>query len=333
MGQALCAEFPEAKAVFDEADAAFAAAAGGPEDPPLRQSSESRVGAEGPPRQSLDRSLVGADLQVRLTDLIFRGPEGQLTLTENTQPAILSTSVAAYRVLAARGVEPAFVAGHSLGEYSAHVAAGTMALADAVGIVRRRGRYMQEALPVGHGAMAAILGLDADAVRQACEEGAEGEVVSAANINGGGQVVIAGTAAAVGRACARAKALGARRAIPLPVSAPFHCALMKPAEDRLAPELRALAVRDPRIPVVANVDAEPKRDARAAIEALVRQVSLPVLWEEVVRRLASEGVTTYVEVGPGTVLSGLVKKIHPAATTVSFAAPTDLAAIEDALRR
>jgi [acyl-carrier-protein] S-malonyltransferase len=242
-------------------------------------------------------------------------------------------SVAAQRVLAARGIAPSFVAGHSLGEYSANVAAGTMAFADAVRIVRRRGRYMQEAVPVGVGAMAAILGLDAALVRQACDEAAQGEIVSPANINGAGQVVIGGAAAAVQRASERARALGARRAIPLTVSAPFHCALMKPAELRLAPELRALTVADPQVPVVANVDAEPKRAAAAAIEALVAQVSAPVRWEEVMRRLASEGVTTYVEVGPGTVLTGLVRKIHKDATVLNFAVPDDLAAIEAAVRR
>jgi len=292
MGRALAEAYPEARAVFDEAD-----------------------GAVGP-----------------LTTLIFDGPEDQLTLTENTQPAILTVSIAASRVLVGRGIQPAFVAGHSLGEYSANVAAGTLRFADAVRIVRRRGQYMQEAVPVGRGAMAAILGLDADAVRQACDEAAQGEVVSPANINGAGQVVIAGAKEAVQRASERAKALGAKRAIPLPVSAPFHCALMKPAEDRLAPELRALDVQDPRVPVVANVDAQPKRTGREAVEALVQQVSSPVRWEEVVRRLASEGVTTYVEVGPGTVLSGLVKKIHKDAHVVNFASPDDLAAVEAACR-
>jgi [acyl-carrier-protein] S-malonyltransferase len=267
-----------------------------------------------------------------LARIIFDGPEDQLTLTENTQPAILTVSVAASRVLASRGVQPSFVAGHSLGEYSANVVAGTMSFADAVKLVRRRGKYMQEAVPAGEGAMAAILGLDADLVRQACEEAADGEVVSPANVNGGGQVVIAGARNAVQRAGERAKALGAKRAIPLPVSAPFHCAMMKPAEERLAPELRALNTRDPRVPVVANVDAQPKRDARAAIEALVQQVSAPVRWEEVVRRLAAEGVTTYVEVGPGTVLSGLVKKIQKDVRVFSFASPDDLAAIEEASR-
>jgi [acyl-carrier-protein] S-malonyltransferase len=293
MGQALAAAFPEARAVFDEADQALGDA---------------------------------------LSSLVFNGPEDQLTLTENTQPAILTMSVAAYRVLTARGIKPSFVAGHSLGEYSANVAAGTFAFADAVRIVRRRGRYMQEAVPVGVGAMAAILGLDADTVQRACDDAAQGEVVSPANINGAGQVVIGGAAAAVQRASERAKALGAKRTIPLQVSAPFHCALMQPAQDRLAPELRALAVREPRMPIVANVDGEPKRDARSAIEALVAQVSAPVRWEAVVRRLASEGVTHYVEVGPGTVLSGLVRKLHKDATVLNFAAPDDFAAIEGALR-
>ncbi len=263
-----------------------------------------------------------------LSRIIFEGPEDRLTMTENTQPAILATSIAAYRLLASKGVSPAFVAGHSLGEYSANVAAGTFSFGDALQIVRRRGRYMQEAVPVGQGAMAAILGLDAARVLQACEEAAQGEIVSPANLNGAGQVVIAGATEAVKRASERAKALGAKRAIPLPVSAPFHCAMMKPAEERLAPELRALATADPRVPVVANADAEPKRTAIDAIEALIRQVSSPVRWEAVVARLASEGVTTYVEVGPGTVLSGLVRKLHKDATVVSVATPDDLAAVE-----
>src|SRR5262245_54590251 len=270
MGKALADAYPAARATFAEADAAFDAAAA------------ARAGG-----------------QVRsLSEIIFDGPEDVLTLTEITQPAILTTSIAAYRVLGAQGLRPAYVAGHSLGEYSANVAAGTMTFADAVRIVQRRGRYMQEAVPVGTGAMAAILGLDAETVARACAEAAEGEVVSPANMNGHGQVVIAGAAGAVTRASDRAKALGARRAIPLTVSAPFHCDLMRPAEARLEPELRELDTRDPRMPIVANVDARPKTQAWAAIDALVRQVSSPVRWEEVVQRLASEGVTTYVEVGP-----------------------------------
>ena len=192
---------------------------------------------------------------------------------------------------------------------------------------------MQQAVPVGTGAMSAILGLDADKVAQACEEASQGEVVSPANLNGGGQVVIAGARAAVERAGARAKALGARRVVPLPVSAPFHCALMKPAEDRLAPDLKALKVSDPRVPVVANVDATPKRDGASAIDALIRQVSSAVRWEESVRRLASEGVTAYVEVGPGSVLSGLIRKIHKEANVAAVGAPDDIAAARALLTR
>jgi [acyl-carrier-protein] S-malonyltransferase len=270
-----------------------------------------------------------------LSRLCFEGPETQLMLTENTQPAILAVSVAAWRLLASRGWEPAFVAGHSLGEYSANVAAGTFGFADALRIVRRRGRYMQEAVPVGSGAMAAVLGLDAEVVAQACRDAANGDVVSPANLNGAGQVVIAGARDAVARAGARARELGARRVVPLPVSAPFHCALMKPAEARLAPELLRLETRDPRMPIVANVDAEPKCVAAGpdgAIAALVAQVSSPVRWEDVVRRLASGGVTTYVEVGPGTVLSGLVRKIHREASVASFGGPDDLPAVEALLQ-
>ena len=292
MGKALADAFPICRQTFDEADAALGEA---------------------------------------LSSIVFEGPDDRLMLTENTQPAILAVSTAACRLLTSRGIEPAYVAGHSLGEYSANVAAGTFGFADALRIVRRRGRYMQEAVPVGTGAMAAILGLDAEQVAQACRDAAEGEVVSPANLNGTGQVVIAGARDAVTRAGERAKALGAKRVVPLPVSAPFHCALMKPAEERLAPELRALATATPRVPVVANVDAELKRDAAAAIEALVQQVSSPVRWDAVVARLASEGVTTYVEVGPGTVVSGMVRRIHRDATVVSFGSPDDLAGVEQAL--
>jgi len=293
MGKALADQFDVCRQTFAEADAALAS----------------------PSEQSL-------------SDLIFNGPADRLTLTENTQPAILTMSVAVWRLLDQQGLNASFVAGHSLGEYSAHVAAGTFAFADAVRLVRNRGRYMQEAVPVGTGAMAAILGLDEAGVKQACEEAAEGDVVSPANLNGPGQIVIAGSAAAVARASERAKALGARRAIALQVSAPFHCALMKPAEERLAPELRSAASVDPRVPVVANVDALPKRSAGESIEALIRQIASPVRWEDVVRRLASEGVTRYVEVGPGKVLSGLVKKIAPDATIQNVEGPGDLAAIE-----
>lgn len=289
MGQALADAFPVCRETFEEADAAL-----------------------GEP----------------LSRLCFEGPDDQLMLTENTQPAILAVSIAAYRLLASRGLQPAFVAGHSLGEYSANVAAGTFSFADALRSVRRRGRYMQEAVPVGTGAMSAIMGLELAQVAQACEEAANGEVVSPANINGAGQVSIAGASGAVARAGERAKALGARRVMPLNVSAPFHCALMQPAQDRLAPELRALPVNTPRVPIIANVDAEPKRTGADAIEALVAQVSAPVRWEDVVRRLASEGVTTYVEVGQGTVLSGLVRKIVRDARVAGLSTPDDLGAVE-----
>jgi [acyl-carrier-protein] S-malonyltransferase len=275
------------------------------------------------------QTFVEADdvLGERLSALCFDGPADRLMLTENTQPAILAVSIAAYRLLTSKGFRPAFVAGHSLGEYSANVAAGTLAFADALKIVRRRGRYMQEAVPVGIGAMAAVVGLDADTVAQACREAEEGEVVSPANINGGGQIVISGAREAVARAGERAKALGAKRIIPLEVSAPFHCALMKPAERRLAPELRALAAQDPSVPIVANVDADLKRTSAGSIGALIAQVSSPVQWEGVVTRLASEGVTAYIEVGPGTALSGMVRKIRPEAAVGSFGTPGDLAAV------
>jgi [acyl-carrier-protein] S-malonyltransferase len=252
-----------------------------------------------------------------LSTMCFDGPDDQLMLTENTQPAILAMSTAAARLATSRGLTPAFAAGHSLGEYSAHVAAGTLSFADALRTVRRRGRYMQEAVPVGAGGMAAILGLDADGIARACAEAAQGQVVTPANLNAPGQIVIAGHAEAVARAGERAKALGAKRAIPLAVSAPFHCPLMKPAEDRLAPELRALKSHDPAFPVIANVDAQPKTTAAAAIEALVRQVSSPVRWEDVVKRLIADGARTFVELGPGAVLAGLIKKIDRSVTVVS----------------
>ena len=256
-----------------------------------------------------------------LSTMCFEGPADALLLTENTQPAILAMSVAVLRLVESHGVRPSFAAGHSLGEYAAHVAAGTLSFADALRTVRRRGRYMQEAVPLGEGAMAAILGLEADDVARACAEAVTalaGRVVSPANVNAPGQVVIAGHADAVALAGDRAKALGARRAIPLAVSAPFHCALMKPAEDRLAPELRALTASNPKFPVVANVDAEPKRDAHSSIEALIKQVSSPVRWEQVVKRLIADGATTFVELGPGSVLAGLIKKIDRGVKVMSI---------------
>jgi [acyl-carrier-protein] S-malonyltransferase len=285
MGKALADAFPVCRDTFAEADAA------------------------------LGESLSG---------LCFDGPEDRLMLTEITQPAVLAVSTAAARIAMERGLTPSFAAGHSLGEYSAHVAAGTLSFADALRTVRRRGRYMQEAVPVGTGAMAAILGLDAGGVARACAEAADGEVVTPANFNAPGQIVIAGHAAAVARAGERAKALGAKRAIPLAVSAPFHCPLMQPAQDRLTPELRALATSDPSVPVVANVDAQPKRTAADAIDALIRQVSSPVRWEDVVKRLIAEGATTFVELGPGTVLAGLIKKIDRSVRVTSVEDPKGL---------
>jgi [acyl-carrier-protein] S-malonyltransferase len=284
----------------------------------------------------LPRDVREADqaLGEPLSRLCFEGPESRLLLTENTQPAILSVSIAAYRLAESRGLRPAFAAGHSLGEYSAHVAAGTLSFADALRTVRRRGRYMQQAVPVGEGAMAAILGGDEAAIAAACVEAATelpGRVVSPANLNAPGQVVIAGHSDAVARAGERALARGAKRVIPLSVSAPFHCALMKPAEDRLAPDLRALTAGPPRIPVVANVDAEPKRDAASAIDALIRQVSSPVRWEQVVRRLIADGATTFVELGPGAVLAGLIKKIDRRVTVFSVEDPKGLEALEAGL--
>jgi [acyl-carrier-protein] S-malonyltransferase len=270
-----------------------------------------------------------------LSRLCFEGPEDQLLLTENAQPAILATSVAAWRAIRAEGVQAQFAAGHSLGEYSAHVAAGTISFADALRTVRRRGRYMQEAVPVGEGAMAAILGLDAEPIAIACADASRelgGRVVTPANLNAPGQIVIAGHADAVARAGELCKARGAKRVISLAVSAPFHCALMKPAEERLAPELRALSVTDPGIPVVANVDATPKTTASAAIDALIGQVASPVRWEAVVRRLIAEGARQFVELGPGSVLSGLVKKIDRSVAVMNIEDADSLAAGLSTLR-
>jgi [acyl-carrier-protein] S-malonyltransferase len=266
-----------------------------------------------------------------LSRLCCEGPEDRLVLTENTQPAVLAVSVAAARLAESLGLRAAFAAGHSLGEYSAHVAAGTLSFADALRTVRRRGQFMQEAVPVGEGAMAAVLGLDAEPLAAACaaaEAERPGRVVAPANLNAPGQIVIAGHADAVTRAGELAKAAGAKRVMALAVSAPFHCALMKPAEDRLAPLLRALPARDPIIPIVANVDAQPRRTAGDAIEALIRQVSSPVRWEDVVKRLIADGAQTFVELGPGTVLGGLIKKIDRNVTNVNLENPDNVAAIE-----
>ena len=248
-------------------------------------------------------------LGYRLSQLCFEGPEEKLRLTEITQPAILTTSVAAWRVLKENGVNPSFVAGHSLGEYSAHVAAGTFAFADAVRTVRHRAKYMQEAVPVGVGAMAAILGMELEKVNAACAEAAQGEVCDAANINSAEQIVISGNTAAVVRAAKIASDRGAKRAVMLPVSAPFHCSLMKPAQDRLAVDLAALTFQNPSIPVVCNVDAAPVTDAAASRDALVRQVTGSVKWQQSIQLLIARGVERFVEVGPGKVLCGLMRQI------------------------
>jgi [acyl-carrier-protein] S-malonyltransferase len=289
MGRALVEAFPEARATFAEADEA---------------------------------------LGFSLSRLCFEGPEAELELTANTQPAVLVTSVAAWRALESRGARPDWVAGHSLGEYSALVAAGALELKDAVVAVRHRGQYMQEAVPAGEGAMAAILGLELPSVAQACRDAAQGQVVSSANMNAPGQVVIAGHRAAVDRAVEACRAAGARKAVRLAVSAPFHCALMAPAQQRLAIDLARLPFRNPAVPLVNNADARIVRSAEQCREGLVRQVSAPVRWQEGVELLARQGVTTFVEVGPGAVLSGLVNRI---ARGVKVAHVGDPASLEKTL--
>jgi len=270
MGRELAALYPVAKETFDEADEA---------------------------------------LGYKLSNLCFEGPEDQLRLTEITQPAILTASVAAWRVLQSQGITPSHVVGHSLGEYSANVAAGTLSFADAVRTVRNRGKYMQEAVPVGVGAMAAILTLPAEEVEEVCAESAQGEVCQAANLNSPDQTVISGSKAAVERATVLAKKRGAKRALILPVSAPFHCALMQPAQDRLAADLHALNFHNPEVPVMCNVDAVLVTTADASRDALVRQVTGAVQWVKSMQGLIALGVENFVEVGPGKVLCGLMKQI------------------------
>src|SRR5512146_3134492 len=248
-------------------------------------------------------------LGYKLSQVCWEGPEEKLKLTEITQPAILTMSVAAFRVLREVGITPRYAAGHSLGEYSAHVAAGTLPFADAVRTVRNRGKYMQEAVPVGKGAMAAILGMPLDQVAQVCSDAAQGQVCQAANINSPDQVVISGSAPAVERAAELAKQRGAKKAIMLPVSAPFHCALMKPAEERLAADLKKLTFRTPEIPVACNVDAALVETAEKSCDALIRQVTGAVRWEECMRLLLARGVDTFIEAGPGKVLCGLMRQI------------------------
>ncbi len=275
MGRELASLFPVAKETFDEADEA---------------------------------------LGYKLSQLCFEGPEDQLRLTEITQPAILTVSVAAWRVLQSQGITPGYVAGHSLGEYSAHVAAGTLSFADAVKTVRNRGKYMQEAVPVGVGAMAAILGMQIDHVRQICEEAADSEVCQPANLNSPDQTVISGNKAAVERAAELAKQRGAKRAILLPVSAPFHCSLMQPAQDRLAHDLHEITFHDPEFSVMCNVDATLVATAHQSRDALIRQVTGAVLWDRSMRRLAEIGIKEFVEVGPGKVLCGLLRQIDRSLT-------------------
>ncbi len=245
-----------------------------------------------------------------LASLCYNGPEEDLKLTTNTQPSILTTSIAALKVVEQEtGLKPSFAAGHSLGEYSALVCAGAMSFADAVRTVRQRGAFMQEAVPVGVGAMAAVIGLEADALAVVCKEAAQGEVVAPANFNSPGQVVIAGHATAVDRAIELAKAKGAKRALPLPVSAPFHCALMVPAGERLQEVLAGITLNPMSVPVVSNVEALPNSDHERIKQLLVTQVSAPVKWDASVERMVADGVDMFVEIGPGKVLSGLVKRI------------------------
>jgi [acyl-carrier-protein] S-malonyltransferase len=256
-------------------------------------------------------------LGYKLSQLCFEGPEDQLRLTEITQPAILTASVAVFRVLAEKGLRPGFVAGHSLGEYSAHVAAGTISFGDAVRTVRNRGKYMQEAVPVGVGAMAAILGMDLEKVTGVCNDAAQGDVCEPANINSAEQIVISGHKVAIERATKLASERGAKRAILLQVSAPFHCSLMKPAKDRLTADLGALTFQKPAVRVACNVDAALLDNADRSRDALVRQVTGAVKWEQSIRLLIAQGVQTFVEVGPGKVLCGLMRQIDRSKTALN----------------
>jgi len=252
-----------------------------------------------------------------LSQLCFEGPDDQLKMTEITQPAVLTVSIAVARVLKEKGIAPQYVAGHSLGEYSAHVAAGTFAFGDAVRTVRKRGQYMQETVPAGQGAMAAVLGMPIDALQQVCNEAAQGEVVSPANINSPDQIVISGHQKAVERAVELAKQRGAKRAIMLSVSAPFHCALMQPAQDRLAADLGVLQLSNPEVPVISNIDAEPKTTADASRAALIQQVTGAVQWANSIQKLIQLGVTTFIEAGPGKVLTGLMRQIDRSQTAMN----------------
>lgn len=290
MGQALAAREPLARQTFEEADAA---------------------------------------LGFSLSRLCFEGPDSELALTAITQPAILTTSIAVWRVLEARGLTFDVAAGHSLGEWSALVATGSLSLADAVKLTHLRGKAMQEAVPAGAGAMAALLGLSLEATAAACAEAAApGEPVEPANLNGGGQIVISGAAAAIDRAIERAKAAGAKRAIKLQVSAPFHCSMMQPAAERLAAALAEVQLAAPRAPVVSNVLAQPSSDPVAIKELLVRQVTSAVRWEESVQAIAVLGVTRGLELGAGNVLKGIVKRISPEIEVTSIGTPEEIDALQ-----
>ncbi|MGD0909943.1 MAG: ACP S-malonyltransferase [Candidatus Acidiferrales bacterium] len=278
MGKELAAAYPVARQVFEEADEA---------------------------------------LGYKLSELRFEGPDDQLRLTEITQPAILTASVAVFRVLESSGILPGFVAGHSLGEYSAHVAAGTIEFVDAVRTVRNRGKYMQQAVPVGEGAMAAILALSLESIEAACKQASDGLVCQPANVNSPDQIVISGAKAAVERAAELCKQQGAKRAVMLPVSAPFHCALLQPAQDLLSEDLLALNFHPPKIPVMCNVDAKPVITAEASRDALVRQVTGAVQWERSIRNLIEAGVELFVEAGPGKVLTALMRQIDRSRTAMN----------------
>jgi len=287
MGKELAEKYSVARAIFDEADQALGFA---------------------------------------ISKMCFEGTEEQLKLTANTQPAILTVSVAASRVLAERGIEPDFVAGHSLGEYSALVAAGSLKFFDAVRLVRQRGIYMQDAVPAGQGGMAAIMGISPAVVQDACKRAAVGEICAPANLNSPEQTVISGHSSAVKRAVEIASQLGAKRSMVLAVSAPFHSALMMPAQEKLAKDLEATTFADLQVPLVTNVDADTIRSGGEARKALVRQVSMPVRWEESMRLLLDEGVNTFVEVGPGRVLAGLMRQIERSVASLNVEDEKSLAA-------
>ena len=287
MGRELADKYPAAKAVFNEAD-----------------------------------KVLGFSI----SKMCFDGTEEELKLTANTQPAIVTCSVAVYRVLAERGLTPDFVAGHSLGEYSALVAAGALKFADAVQLVRKRGTYMQDAVPAGVGAMAAIMGLSPAVVADACKRATEGEICAPANLNSPDQTVISGHAGAVKRAVEIASQLGAKRAVILAVSAPFHSALMTPMQERLEKDLRQVEFSNLQVPLVTNVDADTIETGAEAREALIRQVSMPVRWEESIRLLIDEGVNTFVEVGPGRVLTGLLRQIERSVAILNVEDEKSLAA-------